>query len=430
MIYRSWVFLFFAAQLHAGSFDRGLAAKQNGDLAAAIKELSVAVDEEPTNVLAWYHYATVLGWEKRYDESLVAYDKGLALAPADHDLRLGKARLLAWQEKYDASLQILDSLAKDHPESLTVHIAHGQVAAWSQNDQKSRDAYQAALAIDDKQWDALMGLGDLARDSKETDGARSYYLKAREVDPKPEIDERLQLVDDMEQWWFDAGIRFSTFGGSSRSDWVGGWSQISRIEPGQAWWLRVAQEERFDLQDTLLDAGYSRNWDQGYTLSGYAGISPNADWAEQWLLGGGARINLDDSGKTQWVSDVKYGKYVPRGVWLARNGLDQSLGEVGVLSARWIYVDAEGSDGLNGFSVELRKELSESFWTRAGYASGAESLTSNSLSLQSTLRSRNYFVGVGGDITESLSWRLDLERELVENSVDRDGVSFSLQRRF
>lgn len=416
--------------LRASAFERGMKAKTAGDLPTATTELAAAVKETPRNAEAWLHYGTVLGWQKRYPEARQAIERGLAIAPRDFDLRLAHARVLAWQNDFGRADAILDSLAKEFPGNNDVEILQGRIAGWTHRPDEAEQHYRAVLGRDPKQVDALTGLGDLERDRRSPATAREYYQQALAIDSTPDIQSRLDALDDLRIWRWDGGVTASHFEADERSDWWSVWTQLSRESPFGTWWGRLEQQERFEHQDTTLEAGWARTWENVLEARVFGGGSPDADWAARWYLESDLAWRPCEKPWPWLVAEIRYSEFVPRHVWTFRTGINQDFGDGWRLALRWTHLEFQGGEPTDGWIASIEREFGNGWWWRVGTASGAESITGESLQSDSVLRSQTWFAGLRGPITETWGWRADIEREEVEDGPDRTGVSFGVHHRF
>jgi YaiO family outer membrane protein len=389
--------------LHASAFERGMKAKAAGDLSTAATELATAVKETPSNPEAWLHYGTVLGWQKRYPEGRQAIERGLAIAPRDFDLRLAHARLLAWQEDFGRADAILASLAKEFPGNNDIEVLQGQLAGWTHRPDEAERHYRAVLGRDPQQVDALTGLGALERDRHSPATAR---------------------------WRWDGGVTASHFDADERPDWWSVWTQLSRESPIGTWWGRIEQQERFEHQDTTLEAGWARTWEDAFEARVFGGGSPDADWAARGYFE--SNFAWHPCGKPwPWlVAEIRYSEFVPRHVWTFRTGINQDFGDGWRLALRWTHLEFQGGEPTDGWIASIEREFGDGWWWRVGTASGAESITGESLQSDSVLRSQTWFAGLRGPLTETWGWRADIEREEVAGGPDRTGVSFGVHHRF
>jgi len=70
---------------------------------------------EDTSVLV--EKGRILGWQKKYDESITAYNQALELDPNDSSARLGKAQVLYWSGKTGESATLLRPLVSEQPQN-------------------------------------------------------------------------------------------------------------------------------------------------------------------------------------------------------------------------------------------------------------------------------------------------------------------------
>jgi tetratricopeptide (TPR) repeat protein len=125
--------------------------------------------------------------------------------PATEDLARG---VQAFKEgKYDAALTAFTRATKSAPRCtrawLYVGTSNAALYASRSSDPKSQknaeiaiQAFEACLAINPKQIDALRGLGDLKFRMRQWEAAKEIFSKAAEVDPNdPEISYYLAVID-------------------------------------------------------------------------------------------------------------------------------------------------------------------------------------------------------------------------------------------
>jgi YaiO family outer membrane protein len=424
------------AILHVSSavatpLERGLAAKASGDLLRATAELGKAVQAEPRNAEAWFHYGTVLGWQQRYDEAASALDRGLAVAPGDFDLRLARARVKAWQADYDGASRDLDALAAAYPGNEEVLVMQGRVASWKRQPEQAADRFREVLSRNPRQIDALTGMGDLARESGRKAEARDYYQQALAIDPTPDVTRRLEMLEADRDWRLDAGVTASSLSGSG-SDWWSLWTQVShRAGPGSLWG-RIEQGERFGLQDTLLEGGWEGRVGEDISMKFLLGGSPDANWAADWYGEMGVRWMLVEHGPEP-VFELRHADYASGAVWTFRTGLEYDFGSGWRAGLRWLHQEFDDGEATEGWIASLERELGEGWWLRVGNAGGAESLSSQTIGQSGGIRrSTTWFAGLRGPLGsgEDRGWRVDLEFEDVRGGSDRRGIALGVFQRF
>ncbi len=418
------------APLEATSLERGLAAKAAGDLPRAERELASAVKAEPRNAEAWFHYGTVLGWQKRYDDAAAALDRGLAIAPRDFDLRLARIRVRAWQADYATAARELEGMAREFPDNEEIQVMQGRVAGWQNQKAAAAGYYQGVLERNPRQVDALTGTGDLAREAGRKKEALDYYRRAAAVDPSPDVAGRIASLENERDWRADAGFTASTLSGPG-DDWWSVWAQLSRRMGPGAMWGRIEQGERFGLQDTLLEAGWEGRVHERAALAALLGGSPDADWAAEWY--GESRLRLQTAeGWPDALFEIRHADYASGDVWTFRTGIEREFSAGWRGSLRWVHQEFEAGDATEGWIAALERDLGSGWWFRIGNAGGAESLSSQTVGQPGGVRrSTTWFAGLRGPLgAEHRGWRVDLEFEDVRKGADRRGISVGLFQEF
>lgn len=425
-----WVYLWIIPLLATASpLERGIRAKAAGDFPLATKELAEAVKAEPKNIQAWYQYGTVLGWQNRFEEARAALDQGLAISPDDYDLRVMRARVIAWQGDYENASQEFSKLAGENPKDDDVATMQGRIAGWRGRNHEAEMHYNAILTRNPNHVDALTGLGDLARDKRLTEMASDFYRRALAIDPSPDIQQRLDQLQNEKLMRLEYGLTASSFTGSTKSDWWSAWTQLSYRSDWGNIWGRVEQGERFDKEDTQLEIGWENTLADGLLIRGLAGGSPDADWAPEYYLESGIHW-LPALDWPNLVLEIRHAEYVPRVVQTARTGIDYDFGKGWGISARWIHQEFEGGTPTEGWILSIKKEYDSGYAWNIGTASGAESLDGQTLLPGSVLRSQTWFGGLRGPISDNWGWRADVEYEDVKNGVNRQGVSIGIHHKF
>ena len=102
--------------------------KENHDAAVAIYQQRIR--ENPEDIEALIGLATVLSWQKKYQESSVIYQKISEMRPDIPDGELGLLRLKAWQGEHAAAEEGLKALLSKYPERSDIQLLLEQVTAW------------------------------------------------------------------------------------------------------------------------------------------------------------------------------------------------------------------------------------------------------------------------------------------------------------
>lgn len=413
----------------ASPLQRGLEAKANGDFESAIRELGDAVKVDPTNPEAWLQYGTVLGWQKRYDEALVAIERGLKISPNDYELQMAQGRVIAWQGNFGKASDVFSDLAKQYPESEEIMVMQGRLAMWTGQVDKAEGIYQKVISKNPNQVDALTGLGDVAIDRQKRADAEMYFLRALAIDPSPDIQGRLDALKQEAYSRVDFGITASSFAGAGKSDWWSYWTQYSHQTALGVFWGRIEQGERFGESDTILEMGWENRLLDSLQTRFSSGISPDAFWAPNWY----AETHFLWTPQEDFpglIAEIKYADYVPRSVFTSRLGLEQKFGDGWKTSLRWVHQHFEGGEPTNGWILALNKEFDSGYGWVVGVAQGAESLDGQVLNAAAVLQSTTYFTGFRGPINDRWGWRADVEFEDYDVGSNRRGLSLGVHCKF
>ncbi len=100
-------------------YARALSSARQYDEALTQLNLLVPPGQTPqpqdTSVLV--EKGRILGWQKKYDQSIQAYDQALETDPNDSSARLGKAQVLYWSGKASESATLLRPLVSEQPQN-------------------------------------------------------------------------------------------------------------------------------------------------------------------------------------------------------------------------------------------------------------------------------------------------------------------------
>ena len=107
---------------------------------------------------------------------------------------------LANEHRKAGDIQQAIALCRAHLPQQAAHISGHIVLAQALYEAgdvgESRQEFETALGLDPENLIALRFLGDIARESRDHDGARTWYRRVLEVDPRnDEIHELLRAID-------------------------------------------------------------------------------------------------------------------------------------------------------------------------------------------------------------------------------------------
>jgi tetratricopeptide (TPR) repeat protein len=119
-----------------------------------------AVLDQPTSMMAWGSFATVLDAHMFFSAAEIAYRRALELAPDDPGLSYNLAILLeTLGGDPNESLSLYRRFAQQQPKFPPVHFRIGRVLAMQGDMESAAKSYRAALALDPELMIARRGLG-------------------------------------------------------------------------------------------------------------------------------------------------------------------------------------------------------------------------------------------------------------------------------
>lgn len=426
----SWLGVAGCAPALAGVYEDGLAAKQAGRVEEATALLQKATAAQPGNAEAWFHYGTVLGWQGKNDAALEAIRKGLEVAPKDYDLRVAEARVMAWKSDYAAADQRLAALDAEFPKNEEVLVMRGRIANWRGDPKEARRYYGEVLAVNPRQVDALTGLGDLEVDRSRFKQARAFYVRALEVDRSPDIQKRIDRIDNQTRWRVDFGVTGSTFERGERDDW---WSTFLAVSTKiEAWslWARWEYGERFELHDNLFEFGAAGPVVTGVQASVFGGFSPEGNYSANGYVEGALRWRLYKQlgglGSGTLLTESRWADYEAAQVDTYRLGWEQAIADGWAVTASWIRLRYDTGEDTDGWLAFFTWEPKERWLVRFGGGQSVESLTNQTIQQDQSLESWTVFLGLVVPLSELWHFRIDAEREDVKDSVVRYGMALGV----
>ena len=136
--------------------DPALEAWNRGDYIAADSLYRLRFAADTTDVLALHRSALAAGWAKKYDESLVLFERLRRRQPADAAIALERARVLGWKQDYVAAGAAVDSILAAHPDDLEALRARAQFAAWAGEYGIAVRIYDRLLAVEPNKAQILL----------------------------------------------------------------------------------------------------------------------------------------------------------------------------------------------------------------------------------------------------------------------------------
>ncbi len=203
-------------------------AMNRGDIEAAEKFLSLAVENDPDSLFLRSKMAQILKGLKQYREAVIhalkcveldpenikyrilladlyalmgrddlaneQYDKALQIDPDNKRIRLLVITLLVKQDQLSTALENLDELIAQSPEMVIAHYYRGKVFMKMEQYQKAEESFQEVLRLSDDRESAMLELGALYQTmGRDMDAVEIYE---RLLDSYPEnVSVRIRLID-------------------------------------------------------------------------------------------------------------------------------------------------------------------------------------------------------------------------------------------
>ncbi len=205
------------------TLEDGIQLKREQKLAAAATVFRSILADEPQNVDAMVQLATVEGWQKNYDESLRWWEQAWALRPQDADIGIGFARVQYWKGANAQAEAILRRVLETAP----------------------------------KYPDALILMGDIQMASGSAGEARTFYLRAHEVDANaPGLAKKLANAAAPLRWRFDTGISADDYNQGRGQGEHSFFSQLGyKAHRRASVWVRHDQYNYFNQIDNSVGFG-------------------------------------------------------------------------------------------------------------------------------------------------------------------------------
>lgn len=247
--------LLLPAGARGATLEEGLALKKQGKLAEAAAVFRALVEQNGSDLEALEQWATVLGWEQRYDEAIAAWTRAMETQPAAVRFRVGRARVRYWKGELEG--------------------------AWAD--------LQEALRATPASVDALVLAGDVALARGDRSEARSLYRQALKLDPAAEgVGTKLARAADPPAWRLDVGGNLDRYD-NFRSTEGGGFVQLS-LRAAPTFTVTGGYEviHQFGKTDHRFNGGfYWVPW-KPLLLTFRGAVAPNRATIALWQVEGGA----------------------------------------------------------------------------------------------------------------------------------------------
>jgi tetratricopeptide (TPR) repeat protein len=161
---------------------------QQDNIPIALQQIERAIALDPKNVQALVFKADLYARQHIDDQASAAYDDAIVAAPDDAQkvqIVIRKGAYFAQEKKYpQAETVFLQGIAQ-YPKVPQIYDAYGDFLASQKNLDKAKTEWQAALAIDDTDVDALNRLSQLSMQQQKYQDAVGYLKRIVALQPDP-----------------------------------------------------------------------------------------------------------------------------------------------------------------------------------------------------------------------------------------------------
>jgi tetratricopeptide (TPR) repeat protein len=161
---------------------------QQNNIPMALQQIARVLALDPKNVQALVFKADLYARQHQDDQAASAYDDAIVAAPDDAQkvqITIRKAAYFVQEKKNSQAETIFLQGIAQYPKVPQIYVAYGDYLASQKNLDKAKTEWQAALAIDDTNVDALNRLGELSMQQQKYQDAVGYYKRIVAVQPDP-----------------------------------------------------------------------------------------------------------------------------------------------------------------------------------------------------------------------------------------------------
>jgi YaiO family outer membrane protein len=316
------------------TFEEGMALRRASRIAEAEVVFAELVREHPEDPAALEQWATLLGWQQRFDDAVSAWKRALALKPGEARFIIGLSRVQYWKGELGPARERIEALLRAAPD----------------------DADAVALA------------GDICAAAGDLSCARQRYRSALALAPSAEIARKLARSADPPRFRFDAGgvvDSIDTRGVEGSFFAQASWKAAASLVLSGGY----EQLHQFGAVDRRLNAGGTLQPVDGLLLGVRLAISPTADTVAPWEASGGAEVALP--GPLTGLLVTRHLDFENQGVTIVGAGVRLDVG-------RW---SVSGQGGLVHSTINpveafaaarAQLALGEDWHLHAGLARGVE----------------------------------------------------------
>jgi tetratricopeptide (TPR) repeat protein len=154
----------------------------------ALQSVSRALALDPKNVQAMVFKADLYARQHNDEQTSAAYDDAIVAAPDDVQkvqILIRKAAYFVQEKKFSQAEAIFLQGIAQYPKVPQIYVAYGDFLASQKNLDKAKTEWQAALAIDNTNTDALSRLAQLSMQQQKYQDAVGYLKRVTAVQPDP-----------------------------------------------------------------------------------------------------------------------------------------------------------------------------------------------------------------------------------------------------
>lgn len=342
-----------------------------------------------------------LAEEKKFEAALNVLAQQNAALQNERDHKLLKARLLSWDGRYEEAAALLKELKTEHPESSDVDVVLGYLSYYQNKFDDAERHFASALA-------KAPGHSDAADGQKRVREAKQSAERAGR------------------RWRIDSGIGVSTFDQETIEDWGEQFLNVSRKQNDFTFTVGANRYERFGAVDTQINAAITHSKRGNVDWGLVASTTPDADFRPKTTLGGhvGKAFQVNEEITTHVAvhyfnnafDDKTVHSIQPEATTYFKNGV--------TVKAKALITAEENQDTQIGWLAEARGPISKHASARIGVADAPELINGNTVSTQSV------FGGVSFEVSDGLTFHVNLARADRQDLHVRNDVSVGITRKF
>ncbi len=359
-----------------------------------------------------HELARLLSWDKRYSESISAYEKILELAPGDADARAGLARVASWMGQYHDAIKLYKSVVAEYPRHVEARLGLGDVLSWKGEHAAAIEHFLVALAMTPGDVEILKRLGKVWSWRGNRTEALKYYTRAAQLAQDDSSIERA-----IEQISYDARHKLEleflfeelNFARDTRGLRIG-WNYLGpgRFTTGAA----VRYLNKFDRDNVTLSWTLGFRPAAGTALDFEIALSPKGEVVAEQTYGIGFTRRI--SSRFDLIGSYRFLKFQEANIQIVSPGLTWYITGRANLSLLY-YVSRTSFEGnsarpINHSAlVKLAYSLSERASAYTYFATGSESFETITIDRIGKLSANSYGFGIQHRITPRFGIRLGYE---------------------